>query len=252
MKTFTEPLDKRTVRLSIATALLCLCMAAPLYAQGIDIDLKQFLPLNNTSMQYLNGTKVLALHLYSLEGGLTFKEGSDKRLVAKTKLAILQLSRPDKPSFLSLMNGRQIEVFKYPIVLSDETKDPYLPIARNGRWNFRHGTVNIYEKKVVLGNGMKLDISYQDSRMSTRGVTTKKLANKTVVHYGLYVSKEQKEDVKRFFKDYMGPKSVSNTEAVIAYHPDDDIVIVRFGIDAEGNFYFVPVMDFIVDTELKQ
>lgn len=50
---------KTLSRASITALLLCLLIATPLYAQGIDIDLAKFLPLDRMQIKYLNETEVL-------------------------------------------------------------------------------------------------------------------------------------------------------------------------------------------------
>jgi hypothetical protein len=111
----------------------------------------------------------------------------------------------------------------------------------------RHQFGDEFKRAVILGNGMALDIAYQDTRMLVK-VTGRETRSWTEMHYGLSVGTNDFRLVVDYLKDFRWslPEGFSRS-VTLGYKPGKGTIPVR--IEMGSSAYFVAILDYTVDEK---
>jgi hypothetical protein len=114
-----------------------------------------------------------------------------------------------------------------------------------GRYQF----TGEFKRQVTLGNGMTLDIVYQDTRMLIKETRKgKEPRSWNAMFYGLNVGANDFRSVVDYLKDFREELEPGSSEIItLGYKPEKGIIPVR--IQMGGGDYFIPVLDYTVDEK---
>ena len=115
---------------------------------------------------------------------------------------------------------------------------------REGRWNFDFGTNGEGAAAITLGNGSKLQVMYQDSRLSIG-------SNTDISHYGLRCPASDLTKVKEYLASYLDSTkhSEQTANAWLGYTPPPDTIPCLLRVDLfDGKLSFTPLLKYKIEA----
>lgn len=163
-------------------------------------------------------------------------DGKDNVVKYHNAVEFVNLVKPGNEPFIGEQNGKTIKLKSFPMIV-----DGF--VARKGRWNFVSKKNSQNQYVVTLGNGCKLQIVYQDSRLSIGTETN-------LSHYGLRSTSCDLAKAREYLAEYTsGSKDAQrSTAAWIGYTPPVDVIPCLLDVDERNlKLKFVPLLEFNVE-----
>ena len=158
----------------------------------------------------------------------------------KNALKFVTLVKPDDEPFIGEQNGKTIKLNSFPMIVEGQSIGF---VALKGRWNFFFEKNSQHKFAITLGNGCKLQIVYQDSRLSIGTETN-------LSHYGLRSTSCDLAKAREYLAAYTsGSKDAQrSTSAWIGYTPPVDVIPCLLDVDMDNRkLKFVPLLEFNVE-----
>jgi hypothetical protein len=156
-------------------------------------------------------------------------------------IALQTLVKPGTESLVAEQNHCSVSLPCFPMVM-----DGFIP--RKGRWNFKFDANSKDNDRfaVTLGNGSKLQIIYQDSRLSVG-------TNANVSHYGLRCTPGEYVKVIDYLSTYQNGSAGNqhSSPAWIGYTPSTDIIpcLINVYRSNQGELDFIPLLNYKVEEQ---